>query len=107
MLEDVGEEGILTFLLFSVQFSDAVHTDFEGLGYDDFLNKLQKLSLGELSFNNVDINVPDMTVENILEGSLNEWLSEAEENDPVRCGFPKCKIHDAYIGIHGCQVCLD
>lgn len=63
MLEDVGEEGILTFLLFSVQFSDAVHTDFEGLGYDDFLNILQNLSLGELSFNNVDINVSDKTIE--------------------------------------------
>ena len=63
MLEDVGEEGIVTFLLFSIQFSDAVHTDFEGLGYDDFLNILQNLSLGELSFNNVDIYVTNNTLE--------------------------------------------
>ena len=74
---------------------------WETLGYvpneafvAEYLDKFQKL-------------VECMTAENILEGSLSEWLSEAEENDPVRCGFPKCKIHDAYISIHGCQVCLD
>ncbi|MBR1824736.1 MAG: hypothetical protein IJ779_10975 [Ruminococcus sp.] len=48
-----------------------------------------------------------MTVDDIIEENLIEWLSEADENDPVKCGFPKCKIHDAYISVHGCQVCTD
>jgi hypothetical protein len=32
----------------------------------------------------------------INEESLDEWLSEADENDPIRHVFLKCKIHDAY-----------
>ena len=48
-----------------------------------------------------------MTADDIIDTSLTEWLSEADENDPTRCGFPKCKIHDTYISVHGCQVCTD
>lgn len=48
-----------------------------------------------------------MTYDDIIFTSLTEWLEEADENDPVRCGFPKCKIHDTYLSIHGCQVCTD
>ena len=48
-----------------------------------------------------------MTVDDIIEANLSEWLSGADDNDPVKCGFPKCKIHDAYISAHGCQVCTD
>ena len=48
-----------------------------------------------------------MTVDDVIEEYLTEWLSEADENDPVKCGFPKCKIHDAYVSVHGCQVCTD
>ena len=48
-----------------------------------------------------------MTVGDIVEESLTEWLSEAGEDDPVRCGFPKCKIHDTYESVFGCQVCME
>lgn len=51
--------------------------------------------------------IEGMTIDNINEAGLTEWLSEADENDPVKCGFPKCKIHDAYISVYGCQVCTD
>ena len=74
---------------------------WETLGYEpneefvaEYLDTFQKL-------------IERMTAEDIIEESLTEWLSEADENDPTRCGFPKCKIHDAYISIHGCQVCID
>ena len=56
---------------------------------------------------NVEKLIERMTAEDIIEESLTEWLSEADENDPTRCGFPKCIIHDAFISIHGCQVCID
>lgn len=48
-----------------------------------------------------------MTAKDIIEGTLTKWLSQADENDPVKCGFPKCKKYDAYICVHGCQVCTD
>ena len=74
---------------------------WETLGYEpneefvaEYLDTFQKL-------------IERMTAEDIIEESLTEWLSEADENDPTRCGFQKCKIHDAYISIHGCQVCID
>ena len=29
-------------------------------------------------------------MDDIRENSLNHWLSESEEDDPVYCGFPRC-----------------
>lgn len=51
--------------------------------------------------------IEHMNADDIIESSLTEWLSEAGENDPVKCGFPKCRIHNAYISAYGCQVCAD
>jgi len=48
-----------------------------------------------------------MAFEDIDENYLTEWLSQAEADDPVNCGFPKCEKHDAYISFAGCQVCTD
>ena len=36
---------------------------------------------------------------------LEEWLAEATENDPVRCGFPRCVKHNTLLTIFGCQIC--
>ena len=51
--------------------------------------------------------VQRMEKSDIREEALAEWLSGAEENDPVRCGFPKCEAHDIYLSVFGCQVCTD
>lgn len=74
---------------------------WETLGYKpneefalQFLDTFQKL-------------IERMTADDIIDAALTESLSEADDNDPIRCGFPKCKIHDTYISIHGCQVCTD
>ena len=48
-----------------------------------------------------------MNKDEIRDNRLQEWLSEAKENDPVHCGFPKCRIHDTYLSLFGCQVCTD
>ncbi len=74
---------------------------WETLGYEpneefvvEYLDTFQKL-------------IERMTANDIIEGTLTKWLSQANENDPVKCGFPKCKKHDAYICVYGCQVCTD
>lgn len=41
----------------------------------------------------------------IYPGALEEWLENAEEDDPVLCGFPKCEKHEALLCCFGCQVC--
>ena len=46
-----------------------------------------------------------MTVEDIREESLNHWLSEAKEDDPVWCGFPRCEKHNTFLTCFGCQIC--
>lgn len=46
-----------------------------------------------------------MTVDNIREDSLNHWLSESEEDDPVYCGFPRCEKHNTFLTCFGCQIC--
>lgn len=48
-----------------------------------------------------------MSVDDIDEENLNEWLLAADADDPVNCGFPKCEKHDTYISAFGCQVCMD
>lgn len=72
------------------------YTPNEERVYED-LNTFQKL-------------IEHMTTGDIIEASLGEWLSEISktaEKNPIRCGFPKCKIHDAYIGVYGCQICME
>ncbi len=46
-----------------------------------------------------------MTVDDIRENSLNHWLSESEEDDPVYCDFPRCKKHNTFLTCFGCQIC--
>lgn len=36
---------------------------------------------------------------------LDAWLAEAAENDPVRCGFPRCPKHHTLLTVFGCQIC--
>lgn len=36
---------------------------------------------------------------------LEAWLAEAAENDPVRCGFPRCPRHHTLLTVFGCQIC--
>ena len=48
-----------------------------------------------------------MNKDEIRDDRLKDWLSEAKKNDPVHCGFPKCRIHDTYLSLFGCQVCMD
>lgn len=48
-----------------------------------------------------------MTVDDIREEESRNWMSEAEENDPVRCGFPRCEKHGIFLTCFGCQICND
>lgn len=48
-----------------------------------------------------------MSVDDIDEENLTEWLSAADAEDPINCGFPKCEKHDTYVSVFGCQVCMD
>lgn len=46
-----------------------------------------------------------MTADDIQEEVLTDWLSGADENDPVRCGFPRCEKHNTFLTCFGCQIC--
>ncbi len=63
MYDDLSEEELLPFLIFSIEFSDVFSTDFEGIAYDEFLEKCQNISGGELSFEDVNNEVSIETLE--------------------------------------------
>ena len=46
-----------------------------------------------------------MTEDRIENRAAAEWLQAAEEDDPVRCGFPRCKRHHTLLTFLGCQIC--
>lgn len=46
-----------------------------------------------------------MTEQDIDENAAAEWLNGAESDDPVNCGFPRCKKHDTFLTFLGCQIC--
>ena len=37
--------------------------------------------------------------------ALRYWLEQMEEDDPARCGFPRCQQHGVYLTWLGCQIC--
>lgn len=49
--------------------------------------------------------VEKMTEQDIDENVVMEWLNAAESDDPVKCGFPRCKIHHTLLTFLGCQIC--
>lgn len=46
-----------------------------------------------------------MSIEDIREDALNDWLSQADADDPVYNGFPRCEKHGTFLTCLGCQVC--
>lgn len=49
--------------------------------------------------------ISQMNINDIQRGELEKWLEAADKNDPVLCGFPKCKKHNTLLTIFGCHVC--
>lgn len=46
-----------------------------------------------------------MCINDIQQGSLEKWLDYSEDNDPIFCGFPKCKKHNTLLTCFGCHIC--
>lgn len=57
MLNDFDEEGSLDFMLMCIQSPDAFDMDFEGLGYECFLEMIQKISKDEVVFEDAKMHV--------------------------------------------------
>ena len=49
--------------------------------------------------------VTAVTPQIINKTTLNDWLSDKDNDDPVNCGFPKCRKHGVLLSFFGCQVC--
>lgn len=48
-----------------------------------------------------------MTEADIREEARSEWLERSESDDPVKCGFPRCKKHGTLLSLYGCNICND
>ena len=49
--------------------------------------------------------VTAVTPQIVNETALQDWLSDKDNDDPVICGFPKCRKHGVFLSFFGCQVC--
>ena len=49
--------------------------------------------------------ISELSAEDIVSGSLEEWLNAAGNDDPIFNGFPKCEKHGALLSCFGCQIC--
>lgn len=46
-----------------------------------------------------------LTAKDIDPNALGEWLADANFDDPIKCGFPKCEKHSTLLSCFGCQIC--
>jgi len=46
-----------------------------------------------------------LKLEDISPDARADWLDDMDEDDPTRCGFPRCERHGALLTYLGCQVC--
>lgn len=49
--------------------------------------------------------ISQMTAADVDENKTREWLSAAEADDPVLCGFPRCPKHETLLTCFGCLFC--
>ncbi|MDE6671158.1 MAG: hypothetical protein K2K16_03080 [Ruminococcus sp.] len=61
----------------------------------------------EYVLNGFEILINKMTINDVDEDNLNEWISEADSNDPVYCGYPECPKHRIILSALGCKFCND
>lgn len=59
------------------------------------------------ALNGFEILINQMTVNDVDKDNLNEWISEADSNDPIYCGYPKCQKHGLILSYLGCKFCND
>lgn len=86
------------FLLSVIKAAES-KVEWEKLGYTP---NEQMLSSALKQFTNL---VSKMSKEEIQTDMLEDWLAEANADDPVLCGFPICKEHGTLLTCFGCQVC--
>lgn len=46
-----------------------------------------------------------LTAKYVLPNALGEWIMDADTDDPVICGYPKCGKHGTLLSCFGCQLC--
>lgn len=61
----------------------------------------------EYALNGFETLIKQMSIGNIDENNLKEWIEEAKKDDPIFCGFPKCPKHGILLSLFGCKFCND
>ncbi len=59
----------------------------------------------DYALNGFNALINRMTVNDIDDNNLQEWLSDREKDDPVYCGCPKCPKHGLLMSFFGCKLC--
>lgn len=81
-----------------------IHGAKSGLGWEKLeYSPNEEIIAGYLE--NFESLINRMTVDDIRENALKEWLLQASANDPVCNGFPRCPRHNTFLTCYGCQIC--
>lgn len=46
-----------------------------------------------------------MTISDIDEEAVNEWLAALSDDEPLKQGFPTCTKHNVFLSLFGCHLC--
>lgn len=49
--------------------------------------------------------IKQMSESDIDETETMEWIKAAQNDDPIKCNFPKCTKHETLLTFLGCQIC--
>lgn len=85
-----------SFLLKTIHFA-INRTGWENLEYEP-TNIVPDLKQFEMM-------IISISTDDIIQENRSEWLNEADENDPVKCGFPYCQKHNVLLSCFGCKIC--
>ena len=82
------------------------HISSNRVAADDNPMKLMSIAMKPLTCPPFPLEyIEKMTEDDIDDNALSEWLNAAESDDPVNCGFPRCKKHNTLLTFLGCQIC--
>ncbi|MBQ3161873.1 MAG: hypothetical protein IJC04_07085 [Oscillospiraceae bacterium] len=57
------------------------------------------------ALNDYKILIKRMTEDDVISEKLTEWISYKQDDEPVKCGFPRCNKHNTFLSRFGCQLC--
>lgn len=94
-----GDKEFLLAVINHARLLSAQQSIWDKLGYKPSQNLL------EYALNGFETLIKQMSVSDIDENNLKEWIEGSKKDDPIFCEFPKCPKHGILLSLFGCKFC--